>query len=377
MNWHLTGGEVLGSGARDIMLADGVVAGAGRPERRFDASGLILAPGLCDVHGDGFERNLSPRSGVLFPVETALLATDRELAANGITTAWLALTISWEPGLRSLEMAGRVIETLERLRPRLLTEIRVQLRWEIFALDAVPVIEKWLALRPRPVLAFNDHLSGTVEDEANRHRKSLDSAARRAGLAPEDYWGLIRQVVERADEVPGAVRRLSGAARAAGVTCFAHDEPDAKTRIRNRADGIVVSEFPLSAEAATAAVAADEPTVLGAPNVVRGGSHIGCLDAAPAIADGLCTVLASDYFYPSMLQAVQRLEADGVLPPDRVWPLVTSNAARACGLTDRGDLMPGQRGDVIALARTGTGFSVQAVFRRGRPVMVLDAARIG
>lgn len=377
MNWQLTGGEVLGAGAQDLLFADEIVSDRATADRRFDASGLILAPGLCDVHGDGFERNLAPRSGVLFPVETALLATDRELAANGITTAWLALTISWEPGLRSLDMAGRVIDALQRLRPRLLTEIRVQLRWEIFALDAVPAIERWLALRPRPVLAFNDHLSGVVGDATNRHRKRLDSSAKRSGMTLDDYWDLVRRTNDRAGAVPEAVSRLAEAARAAGVTCFAHDEADARARRQNRADGIVVSEFPLSAEAASEAVAACEPTVLGAPNVVRGGSHIGCLDATPAITDGLCTVLASDYFYPSMLQAVQRLQADGVLALDRAWPLVSSNAARACGLTDRGTLVPGQRADVIALARTDAGLSVRAVFRAGRPVMVLDAARIG
>ena len=73
---------------------------------------------------------------------------------------------------------------------------------------------------------------------------------------------------------------------------------------------------------------------------------------------------------------VQRLEADGVLPLESAWKLVSENAARACGLTDRGTLAPGQRGDVVALARTETGLSVQAVFRGGQPVMVLDGARI-
>ena len=377
MNWHLTGGEVLGAGRQDVLLADGLIAKAGRAERRFDAGGLILAPGLCDVHGDGFERNISPRSGVLFSAETALVATDRELAANGITTAWLALTISWEPGLRSLATARQVIDALERLRPRLLTEIRVQLRWEIYALDAVSAVERWLTMRPAPVLAVNDHLSGMIGDFGNRHRKGIEATAKRAGLSVDEYWTLLGKVHDRADEVPGAVRRLTEAAQRAGVTCFAHDEPDAAARAANRAAGIKVSEFPLSAEAARAAVAADEPTVLGAPNVVRGGSHIGCLDAAPAIAQGLCTVLASDYYYPSMLQAVLRLEREGVVPIEQAWPLVSANAAAAAGLEDRGAMLPGQRGDMIALARTETGVSVEAVFRGGRPVMVLDGARVG
>ena len=377
MAWQLTGGEVLGRGQSALALRDGLVADDAGSGRHFDATGLLLAPGLCDVHGDGFERNLAPRPGVLFPIETALLATDRDLISNGITTAWLALTIGWEPGLRSLEMAARIIDALERVRPQLRCEIRLQLRWEIFALEAVPAVEKWLHLQPRPVLAFNDHLSGMITDKGGRLAKDVTTMAKRAGIANDAYTQLVQDLRARADEVPEAVARLSAAARAAGVTCFAHDEADAASRQKNRADGIVVSEFPLSAEAAGDAVAAGEETVLGAPNVVRGGSHIGCLDAAPAISDGFCTVLASDYYYPSMLQALTRLKADGVLPLDQAWRLMSSNAARACGLSDRGTLEPGQRGDVIALARTSAGLTLEAVFRGGEPVLVRDAARIG
>ena len=375
MDWIVSGGEVLGEGPGDLVLADGRIAErAPAGARRFDATGLVLAPGICDVHGDGFERNLLPRPGVMFPVDVALIETDRQLVANGITTAWLAMTISWEPGVRDLSMARQIVAALERLRPRLGCDIRLQLRWEMFALDAVDQIEDWLTLRPRPVLAFNDHLSGMMKGD--RLVRKLSQYADKAGLTTEAYMELMERTAERAGEVPGAVERLSQAAARAGVTCFAHDEKDALARRENRAAGMSVSEFPLSRGAAEEAIGAGEQTVLGAPNVLRGGSHIGAIDAAPAIAEGLCSVLASDYFYPSQLQAAARLEADGVAPLARVWPLISENAARACGLGDRGRLDPGQRGDVIALVRTEAGLEVEAVFRAGRPVMVRDAARL-
>jgi alpha-D-ribose 1-methylphosphonate 5-triphosphate diphosphatase len=375
--WTLTGGTLLDGGterAGDVVLAGDAIAEDAPRARRFDAIGLILAPGLCDAHGDGFERNLSPRPGVTFPVDVALAETDRQLVANGITTAWLALTISWEPGLRGIEMAGRIIDALDRLRPQLGCDIRVQLRWEVFAHDAVPAIERWLTMRPRPVLAFNDHLTGLLQGD--RQLRKLAETSARAGLAPDAYMDLIHSVADRADEVPANVARLAGAAARAGVTCFAHDEGDAETRRRNRATGITVSEFPLSADAAREAIDAGEATILGAPNVLRGGSHIGAIDAAPAIAQGLCSVLASDYYYPSQLQAAARLEADGIAPLADIWPLLSANAAQACGLVDRGALSPGQRGDVIALARREGALSVEAVFSAGRPVMVRDGARL-
>lgn len=375
MAWIITGGTEPGGAALDLIMADGCLAEvAPAGARRFDATGLIVAPGIADVHGDGFERNLSPRPGVMFPVDVALIETDRQLIANGITTAWLALTISWEPGVRDVAMARKMIETLQRLRPRLGCDIRVQLRWETFALDAVDQIEQWLSMEPTPVLAFNDHLTGMVK--ADRIIKKLGEYAGRAGLSTNDYVTLMHDTAARADEVPGAHARLARAAAVAGVTCFAHDEKDAEVRRENRALGITVSEFPLTREAAEDAIAAGEPTILGAPNVLRGGSHIGAIDAAPAIAEGLCSVLASDYFYPAQLHAAARLEADGVAPLAEIWPLISGNAVRACGLHDRGTLEAGQRGDVVALARTGEGLSVEAVFRAGEPVMVRDAARL-
>ena len=88
-----------GFGMQDLAIRNGCFTTSVSPDmRRFDADGLIAMPGIIDLHGDGFERHIAPRNGVEFDLETALLATDRELLANGITTAFLALTISWEPG---------------------------------------------------------------------------------------------------------------------------------------------------------------------------------------------------------------------------------------------------------------------------------------
>ncbi|MEE3100245.1 MAG: alpha-D-ribose 1-methylphosphonate 5-triphosphate diphosphatase, partial [Pseudomonadota bacterium] len=338
MNWTLRGGAPLGHGAPesgDIHLSDGRIAAAAAPgAMAFDATGLTVAPGLVDLHGDGFERNLSPRPGVLFDAEIALAETDRQLTANGITTAWLALTISWEPGLRSLDTARRLVAAWERLRPSFVCDIRLQLRWEVYALDAAAQVEAWLALEPRPALAFNDHFTGLF-DPATRMAKSLDKYAARAGLTVGAYREMIAALALREAEVAPAVARLAAAAAAAGAPRLAPDEGDAASRLPNRALGIDVSEFPLSREAAEAAARAGEAVVLGAPNVVRGGSHNGALDAEPAAAEGLCTALASDYFYPAPLAAAARLLARSDLAPEAVWSLVSAGPARAMGLTDR------------------------------------------
>lgn len=376
MHWNIVNASFQDETLRAALcVKDGLIADATTADaRRFDASGLTLAPGICDVHGDGFERNLSPRPNVVFPIETALLETDKQLISNGITTAWLALTISWEPGLRSLDMARSTIQALDRIRPRLKTDVRLQLRWEAFALDAVEGIDRWLTMTPKPVLAINDHLTPMLQGE--RMVLKLDEYAARAGLSNDAYRDLIQKTAARKDEVPAATERLIKRAKAHGVQVFAHDEPDAATRAANRSMGIEVSEFPLSAEAARAAVQQGEETVLGAPNVLRGGSHMGALDAAPAIADGLCTVLASDYYYPAQLNAVARLMNEMDISMVRAWDLVSANAARAGGLDDRGTLTVGQRADLVALRVVDGGFDVVATFAAGHLCYLTEPDRL-
>ncbi len=371
-DWRITGGAVLGEGGlgrATLHVAGGRIADAAPGARTFDAAGLVVAPGIVDVHGDGVERALMPRVGVAFAPETALVEIDRQLAANGITTAYLAVTASWEPGLRSPEAAGRLIGALARLRPSLGTDIRIQIRWEVFAVDAVEAVEGWLAAEPAPVLALNDHLTPLLTGD--RLARKLPDLAARAGLAVEDYRALVTETARRHGEVAPAIARLAAAARRRGAVLFAHDEESPGERARNRRLGARVSEFPRSRATARAAVEAGEPVILGAPNLLRGGSHSGAIDAAEAVRDGHCAALASDYYYPALARAAW------MLGPEAGWPLVSSGAAGAVGLTDRGRLAPGLRADLALLAETPDGPVVEAAFVAGRPVFLRDAARIG
>lgn len=334
------------------------------------ARGRILAPAFVDIHGDAFERQLMPRPAVMAPVETALLETDRQLASNGIATAYHALTLSWEPGLRSVDTGWQVVRALERLRPRLTAENRLQLRWETFCPEAEPLIAQALAGPDRPALAFNDHTTSMllhpdvpVQDrpfdqvpdypvtpfDAPRFVKKMAEQARRAQISPEGYVALLTRVWDRRAEVPGHIARMATLARAQGAPMLSHDDSQAETRAYYRGLGATVAEFPMHDRVFLAARDAGDPIVLGAPNAMRGGSHLGSPGAAQMIARGLCDILASDYFYPAMLGAMVRLHADRVAPLPALWKLVSLNPARAMGLTDRGRIAPGQRADLILL----------------------------
>jgi alpha-D-ribose 1-methylphosphonate 5-triphosphate diphosphatase len=126
-----------------------------------------------------------------------------------------------------------------------------------------------------------------------------------------------------------------------------HDDGSLEERSNFRELGAKISEFPTTLEVAKYAVAHGEPTVMGAPNVVRGGSHMGWHGAEALVKEGCCSVLCSDYHYPSLLQAVYRVARNGSAPFADSVALVTKNAAAMAQLSDRGSLELGHRGDIL------------------------------
>ncbi|MFM7611625.1 MAG: alpha-D-ribose 1-methylphosphonate 5-triphosphate diphosphatase, partial [Alphaproteobacteria bacterium] len=150
-------------------------------------------------------------------------------------------------------------------------------------------------------------------------------------------------------EVPAARTRLAEAASSAGIPMLSHDDDSIERRALFRAHGARICEFPITEAVAADARAAGEAVVMGAPNVVRGGSHLGWASAAPLAERGLVNVLASDYFWPAMLEAAFIMAGRGVLDLPRAWALVSANPAAACGLHDRGRLAAGLRGDVVVV----------------------------
>jgi alpha-D-ribose 1-methylphosphonate 5-triphosphate diphosphatase len=375
-----------------IAALDGPRAGA----RVIDARGMLLAPAMVDIHGDAFERQLMPRPGVMVPVEAALLDTDRQLAGNGIATAYHALTLSWEPGLRSVATGAMVLDALAALAPRLTVENRLQLRWETFCHEAVPLIGRALGAALTPAIAFNDHTSmGMLDDSCSLQERPfeldpdfpltdpaapefavrMEGRARRAGMEPAAFAALYARVWQRRDTVPAGIDKVAAMGLAAGAPLLSHDDSQPVTRAWYRARGARISEFPMNIATALAAREAGDSIVFGAPNAARGGSHLGSPGAAEMLRAGLCDILASDYFYPAMLQAVARLQADGLGGLETLWPLVAANPARALGLADRGRIAPGLRADLVLVDWPEGGTpAVRATWVAGRQAFAARAA---
>jgi alpha-D-ribose 1-methylphosphonate 5-triphosphate diphosphatase len=335
--------------SRALHVANGLIQTTGSPtaaDLQLDASGLLVLPGIIDIHGDAFERSIMPRPGVSFDLSTALMDVDNQLVSNGISTAYHGLTCSWEPGLRSLDRAISMLDAMDRLKHRFRCDTRIHLRHEVFNLEAEASILDWIASGRIQCVAFNDHMRGIVLSGGVRVKK-IQQMAQRAGLSAEDFTALITRVTAKEAEVAPSLERIAAAARLQSIPLLSHDDRHIADREAYRALGCGISEFPMDEVVATAAIGAGEMTVFGAPNVLRGGSHIGCPSAGEMARKGLCSILASDYYYPAILQAPFRLFEAGACTLAQAWALVSRNPARALGLSDRGELAPGKRADIV------------------------------
>ncbi|MFA5124191.1 alpha-D-ribose 1-methylphosphonate 5-triphosphate diphosphatase, partial [Zavarzinia sp.] len=330
MRVEIRGGRILWPDGTieegSLAIEGGRIAGPTRATgfsafRVVDARGLLVLPGIVDLHGDAFERQIMPRPGVEVSLGVALQETDLQMVGNGITTAFHAITWSWEPGLRGREMAHRLKEAIAGQRDRLHADTHIHLRHETFNIDAVDEILEWIEEGAIRLLAYNDH-TPEIYRLINQPTK-LHKYAERSRLTVEEFVALLQRVWARRDEVPEQIRRLARAAAAARIASASHDDDSAEMRRRFHALGCTIAEFPKTEEAARAAQALGDPIVLGAPNVMRGGSHTNSIPAAPMIAQGMGQVLASDYYYPSLLHAAFRLAREGVLPFAKAWALVS------------------------------------------------------
>lgn len=343
---RLTGADVLRDGAlrrEAVGLAGGRLVDDAAPE--VDLRGFLVLPGIIDLHGDGFERQIFPRPTAPFPVLSGLAATDREAAAHGVTTAYLAQSWSWEGGHRGPDQAEALLEAVVGFDA--LTDLRVQIRAETHLVEAASRLLEVVERFGVDYVVFNDHL----EEGFQMRRGNPDGFAhwaRKAGLSEDQLNDRMEAARARRREVPRSLCALANGFERLGVTYGSHDDPDAETRDFYAMIGARVAEFPTTRKAAVAARATESPILMGAPNVVRGGSQAGNIAAAALIRDGLCDALVSDYHIPALPLAVWRLVDDGMALA-RAWALVSENAADALRMADRGRIAAGLRADLVVV----------------------------
>ncbi len=351
---RLTNALCLSDGAlddNDLVIAHGQFVPSAGTVHEIDLSGYWLLPGIVDLHGDGFERHIRPRPAAPFEKRTALQSADLELASHGVTTAWFAQSWSWEGGSRAPAEAVALLEARRQIAHRLMTDIRIQLRFETHMPDDHAALLAVVRDYHLDYLVFNNHLPEALE-LASDNPARFAAWAMQNGNLPDELLKIVRKAKAADPEIPDFLRALAADLRAEGVTLGSHDDPDPSTRIFYRGIGASVCEFPTTADAAQEARKAGEPVLMGAPNIVRGGSQSGNIAAMELVDDGLCDALISDYHVPAMAQAAWAIADERVLSFAHAWEMISTRPAEIMGLSDRGRLAPGQRADLVILNPT-------------------------
>lgn len=346
---RLTGATILRGGVlqkRSLVIADGVITKGPLPQ--VDMSGYLILPGIIDLHGDAFERQVAPRPSARLPLEAALRATDREAATHGITTAWLAQGWSWEGGLRSPDFAEEMMRALDDYRPHALTDLRLQIRCETHMPETRARLVAAIRRHGIDYVVFNNHLDATLQLAETAPHRVAEQAERGDRSVPEYHAALATARAARR-EVPRHLCALAEVFDTLDLRYGSHDDPDAETREYYRLIGARIAEFPLTVAAAKLARACNDPVLMGAPNVVRGGSQAGNVSALTLVAQGLCDVLVSDYHYPCLARAAWVLVDRGLKTLPEAWEMISKVPAEVMGLADRGTLDHGKRSDFVVV----------------------------
>jgi alpha-D-ribose 1-methylphosphonate 5-triphosphate diphosphatase len=363
----LTDEVVTGS----VCVADGVIAAidAGSSEVGEDFAGDYLIPGLVELHTDQLENYYRPRPGVFWNPLGALQAHDAQIAGSGITTVFDAVRIGSDPETPG-GMAQHVEVLVEAISTgvgdgRLRADHLIHLRCELPTADVLDDFERFCHLPLVKLASVMDHTPGqrqyqTVSKYVDyyKERMRFSDAEMDAFLADRH-----REQALYSDKNRKAILRRG---RAAGIAFASHDDATEDHVAESVADGVSIAEFPTTLTAAKKSHAAGLAVLMGAPNVVRGGSHSGNVAAADLACAGCLDVLSSDYVPGALIHAAFLLPslAENVSLPAAI-AMVSRTPARAAHLNDRGDIAVGQRADLVRVRLHGDMPVVKGVWRQG------------
>ncbi len=361
----LTGRIVVQAGViTDILEGDDVPPGA------IDCRGDYVLPGLIELHTDNLERHIEPRPEVNWPHLPALVAHDAELASTGITTVFDALRVGSIHNNKARYKAYARDLATELLAARDAGYFRIShflhLRAETCS-DTL--LEEMAEFGPEDrvgIVSLMDHTPGQRQFRDLHALKTY--VAKKRGLSDADFDEHVANL-KRLQRLYGAKHQAGAVAEANryGATLASHDDTTAEQVETSRKLGAHFAEFPTTHEAALACRASGLAVMMGAPNIIRGMSHSGNVSAMALAKEGLLDIVSSDYVPSALLLSAFRLsDIWNDLP--RAVSCVTANPAMAVGLTDRGRLALGLRGDVLRVTLAGDAPLIRGVWSQGHRV---------
>ena len=358
-----------------LTVADGVIASIDYdktvPAGALDCGGDFLSPGMIELHTDNLERHLKPRPGVRQPTQDSLIAHDGELASTGITTVFDALRVGsvvsdgrndYEP--YALEAAESLVHLKAARQLRI--DHQVHLRAEICSETLTEELDAFTGSVDIGIVSLMDHAPG------QRQFSNTDQLI----LYLKGKHGMSDTDIEKHFADMTALRERNGArhrdaairfANAAGAVLASHDDTTVQDVAESKQANCALAEFPTTMEAAAECEKADIAVMMGAPNLMRGGSHSGNVSAADLVEPGYLKILSSDYVPSTLLRAAVKLGSD-LNDMAAGMATVTARPARSVNLDDRGRLAVGLRADLLRFGVEGTHPVIRGVWSGGRQV---------
>ncbi len=346
----LEGKALLIDGGRILAIVEDVA----NAKNVIDARGRYVMPGMIDIHSDKIEQFIQPRPTAQMDFELALKECERELLLHGITTMYHSISLYQDEffgksPLRTKQSVMRLAELIAGIHARdHLIRHRFHLRIEIDNLEAYDIARAMIEAGKVHEISFMDHTPGQGQYRdmgIYLHTISQYHGREIEGLGAEGVMAYHRGKPTLSFE---QLKELADLAHAHGVAVASHDDDVAEKLALNRALGVDISEFPILLDTAKAARAMGFYTVVGAPNILMGGSHSGNMSAAESICAGAADIICSDYYPPSMLHGVFGMARRHGVPLHEMVRRVTLNPARAVRIdADFGSLAAGKAADLI------------------------------
>jgi alpha-D-ribose 1-methylphosphonate 5-triphosphate diphosphatase len=361
------GGTVVARGGAIVDLD----TGSSHAMSAVDFGGDYLLPGLIELHTDNLEKHVAPRPGVRWPMAAAVLAHDVQIAGSGITTVFDALTVGEvrQDGVRATMLADSIAAiTAIQSEGGLRAEHFLHLRCEVAHETVVQTVEQLIDHPLLRLVSLMDHTPG--QRQFASIPKYYEYYQGKFGYTDAEMEVYIAQKTELNRRYAATNRRtLAALGRTRGLPQASHDDGTLGHIEEALELGMTIAEFPTTVEAAMAACRHGMAVVMGAPNVVRGGSHSGNISARDLAAAGMLDILSSDYAPVSLLHAAFLLHEAIEMPLAETIAKVSRNPARALGLGDRGEIASGKRADLVRV-RVVDGLPVpRQVWRAGERVV--------
>jgi alpha-D-ribose 1-methylphosphonate 5-triphosphate diphosphatase len=356
-----------------VAIRDGLIADVspGATRHGEDFGGDYLIPGLVELHTDHLEGHYAPRPKVRWNPLAAVLAHDAQVATSGITTVFDALRVGMDedPEITAQDMR-KLADAIEDgvAKDRLRADHFIHLRCEVSADDCLDGFAHFDGDARVRLASLMDHAPG------QRQFVNLETYSyyyqRKLKLTDEEFIRFCETRIAQSDRNSRRNRMaISQACQERGIVLASHDDATIAHVDEAVEQGIKVAEFPTTLAAASASKRAGMGVLMGAPNVVRGGSHSGNVSARELAEHGCLDILSSDYIPYSLIQSAFFLGevVDSVSLPQAV-AMVSKNPAAATGLTDRGEIAVGKRADLVRVRVDEHIPVVRSVWREGRRV---------